>query len=264
MLLIIQIEQEVAADWFENYNLKDIVTPVNPDKLNELLIEAKFNKRRRLKIVKGFREGFSLGYEGNKEVEKTAPNLPFRIGSPMEMWNKVMKEVQAKRYAGPYEKIPFENYIQSPIGLVPKDGGKKTKLIFHLSYPRSDNSSVNAGIPKHKCTVHYPLFDEAVRRCLEEGKNCFVAKSDMSMAFRNVPLNKGSWACLVLKAEHPVTKKTYFFVDKCLPFGASISCAIFQEISDVIAFIVKHKTKKETINYLDDYLFAALMKMQCD
>ena len=44
----------------------------------------------------------------------------------MILWNKVMKEVEAKRFAGPFEKIPFDNFIQSPIGLVPKDGGKST------------------------------------------------------------------------------------------------------------------------------------------
>ena len=58
-----------------------------------------------------------------------------------------MTEVQAKRYTGPYEKVPYEFFIQSPIGLVPKDKGKKTRLIFHLSYPR-DGDSVNSGIPQ--------------------------------------------------------------------------------------------------------------------
>ena len=44
----------------------------------------------------------------------------------MELWNKVMKGVNLKRYAGPFDSIPFENYVQSPIGLIPKDGGKST------------------------------------------------------------------------------------------------------------------------------------------
>ena len=48
-----------------------------------------------------------------------------------------MKEVEAKRVAGLYDKIPFENYIQSPVGLVPKAGGK-TRMIFHLSYNFSE------------------------------------------------------------------------------------------------------------------------------
>ena len=63
-----------------------------------------------------------------------------------------MKEVSLGRYAGPYDEPPFEHFAQSPIGLVPKDKGKKTRLIFHLSYPRNGDS-VNSGIPKESCTV---------------------------------------------------------------------------------------------------------------
>ena len=153
--------------------------------------------------------------------------------------------------------------MQSPIGLVPKDKGKKTRLIFHLSYPRNGDS-VNSGIPYEKCTVQYPDFDEAVKLCLQEGVNCSVGKSDMSSAFRHVPMRKDQWWLLVMKAVHPVTKKLWFFIDKCLPFGSSISCAIFQAISDAIAWIVQFKTKKPNVNYLDDYLFAAAVKAMCD
>ena len=94
-----------------------------------------------------------------------------------------MKEVKDNRYAGPFEEIPFKTYIQSPIGLVLKDKGKKTRLIFHLSYPKNGDS-VNSGIPDEECSVKYPDFMEAVRICLVAGRNCHCAKSDMSMAFR--------------------------------------------------------------------------------
>ena len=54
-------------------------------------------------------------------------------------------------------------------------------------------------------------------------------------------------------------------MDKCLPFGSSISCAIFQAISDGIAFIVQVKSGgKVNIHYLDDYLFVAALKRFCD
>ena len=81
-----------------------------------------------------------------------------------------MKEVELGRYAGPFEKPPFEHYVQSPIGLVPKDKGLKTRLIFHLSYPKQ-GESVNSGIPKEKCRVKYPDFEEAVRLCIREGRD---------------------------------------------------------------------------------------------
>ena len=105
---------------------------------------------------------------------------------------------------------------------------------------------------------------QAVKLCLHAGIGCFIAKSDMSMAFRNVPMNRASWCYLVLKATHPITGKTYYFVDKCLPFGASISCAIFQAFSDSVAFLVTYRTNRPLVNYLDDFFFAALCKAICD
>ena len=140
----------------------------------------------------------------------------------------------------------------------------KTRLIFHLSYPKGTDESVNAGIPYEYCKVSYPDFQDAVLMCIEAGKSCAIAKSDMSMAFRNVPLMKKFWRFLCLKAQHPATGKWYYFFDKCLPFGSSISCKIFQDISNAIAHIIKYKTGKKNLNYLDDYFFVHLLKALCD
>ena len=49
-------------------------------------------------------------------------------------------------------------------------------------------------------------------------------------------MSKSSWKWLVMMAENPETGKIQFFIDKCLPFGASISCAIFQDFSDGLKF----------------------------
>ena len=84
------------------------------------------------------------------------------------------------------------------------------------------------------------------------------------MAFRNLGLNPQSWPYLVLKAQHPITLEWFYFTDKCLPFGVSISCKLFQDFLDAIAHIMKHKTQKRTVNYLDDFLFAAILKAWCD
>ena len=215
-------------------------------------------------MINGFKNGFDLGYRGPEDIQQTAPNLKFTVGNKLELWNKVMKEVQLKRYAGPFEEIPFDNYIQSPIGLVPKDNGKKTRLIFHLSYPRNSGTSVNGSTPKEMATVQYPDFDDAVRLCLLEGVGCAAAKSDMSSAFRHLGMAKKFWKYLVMKAQHPTSGKTYYFIDKCMPFGASISCSHFQAFSNAIAHIVTYFTKKPNINYLDDFFFVQLLKYLCD
>ena len=84
----------------------------------------------------GFWNGFDIGYEGPAERQSTARNLPLRVGSKIQLWNKIMKEVELGRVAGPFDQVPFHQFIQSPIGLVPKAGSNsgKTRLIFHLSY----------------------------------------------------------------------------------------------------------------------------------
>ena len=67
-----------------------------------------------------------------------------------------------------------------------------------------------------------------------------------------------------MRARNPDDGKWYYFVDKCLPFGASITCKLFQEFSNAVAHIVGFYTHKKVVNYLDDYLFAALLRALCD
>ena len=219
--------------------------------LEQLLTKTQYDTDKTQYLVRGFTNGFELEFEGDRLVKHNSPNLRFQIGDKFELWEKAMKAVTAGCYAGPFEEIPYEWYIQSPIGLVPKDKGKKTRLIFHLSYPRGgDHISVNEGIPHESCTVKYPDFDQAVKLCLKAGKNCMVGKSDMSMAFRHMPLSPREWPLLILMAYHQETGQVFYFVDKCLSFGSAISCKIFQTFSDAVAHVVEHKCKKENVNYL--------------
>ena len=74
----------------------------------------------------------------------------------------------------------------------------------------------------------------------------------MTPACRHLGLSPSQWMYLIMKCESPIDGKTYYFVDKCLPFGVAISCALFQGFSDVIAYIMSSKTKKKNVNYLDD------------
>ena len=120
--------------YFENYDLSSVVTPINIDRLRNLLVETGYNVQKRDFSIQGFTAGFNLGYEGPCDRQDTSNNLPFHgVGNSTELWNKVMKEIQMKRYASPFKKIPYDAYMQSPIGLVPK-GDHQTRLIFHLSY----------------------------------------------------------------------------------------------------------------------------------
>ena len=248
--------------FYSNHDLDTIVTPVKADILENLLIELKYDAKKTKKLIFGFTNGFDLGYHGPQNVKMTSPNLPLTIGDEVDLWNKVMKEVKLKRYAGPYpiSKPPFKNFIQSPIGLVPKDNGRATRLIFHLSYPCEGNSSVNANTPDRFTKVKYPDFSDAVKLCLSEGVGSLISRSDFQAALRNLGILKKQWRFLLMKAKNPIDKNWYLFIDKCLPFGSSASCKLFQEFSDCIAHLVKFRTgaNKRVTNYLDDFLFIAL------
>ena len=62
-------------------------------------------------------------------------------------------------------------------------------------------------------------------------------------------------------------------MDKCLPFGASISCSHYQHFSNALRHILMFRARKESANidklnavtnYLDDFLFIAIMKALCN
>ena len=172
------------------------------------MYESNYDEKEINFLQQGFSTGFEIGYEGSKERQQRARNLPLKCGSKTLLWNKLVKEINLKRVAGPSKEIPFTNFIQNPAGLVPKmtesaKPGDNTCLIFHLSWP--ENSSPNYYTPREKCTVKYKDLDRAVKLCMDLGKGCYLAKSDMKSAFRNLPIRKEDWCWLVLMAYHPVT-----------------------------------------------------------
>ena len=263
-------------------DLKNIVTPLNVEKFAELLKNSNYDRAESVFLIDGFTNGFDIGYKGPKIRQSRAKNIPFTVGDKFDLWRKIMKEVKAGRYAGPFNDIPFENYIQSPIGLVPK-AGNKTRLIFHLSYqfpgdPEvAQNKSVNGSTPWEACSVHYNDLDHVIRNCIlmsekaeiiNGHKVIYLGKTDLSSAFRVLPLKIQCFQWLVLMAQDPRDSLFKFFVDKCLPFGASISCLHYQRFSNALRHILEYQTdnigKNAVTNYLDEILFIAILKYLCD
>ena len=227
---------------FVNHNLTDIVTPINTKVLAALFADSKYDEKETKFIMDGFCNGFSIGYNGPMSRQDRSANIPFTVGDKLNMWEKLMKEVKLGRVAGPFDHIPFADYMQSPIGLVPKDNGRKTRLIFHLSFEfKSGLGSLNGNTPDHLCTMKYRDLDHAIHNCLQLLEEyhianpdddtiptIFFSKTDLTSAYRVLPLRIGDFKWLVMMAENPITGKIVFFVNKCLPFGASISCSHFQ------------------------------------
>ena len=216
-------------------------------------------------MLAGFKKGFSLGYQGPWECRDNAAIIPLNKedGDEIDLWEKMAKEVKANRFAGPFDKIPYDCYVQLPVGLVPKARGQ-SHLIFHLSYNfKGGGLSINHYILQEICTIKYNDLDHAVKSCL-----ILFGIVNVKSAFHLIPLSEKYWKLLVMKARSPMTGQWKYFIDKCLPFGASISCAIFQCFSNALAHILRSKVNhildKEISNYLDDFLNMALMEQECN
>ena len=257
--------------------MANIHTVVNAQALKELLVKAKYNTNEVKFLYKGFTEGFDIGYRGPIHRRSESKNILFTVGDKFKMWEKIMKEIAAGRVAGPYDTIPFNDYIQSPIGLVPKSGNK-TRLIFHLSYNFSDQEidfSLNHFTPEELCSVKYNDLDHAVLSCLEMSRiasletgnsTVFLAKSDLMSAFRMLPIKSSQWKWIIFKAVDPETGIYRFLVEKNLPFGVSVSCSLFQRFSNCLRHLLNFLTGRtySVTNYLDDYLFIEVTRERCN
>jgi hypothetical protein len=168
---------------------------------------------------------------------------------------KIIKEIQAGRVAGPFLNITFPNLQISPVGLVPKKG-RDYHLIHHLSYPR--NRSINDFIDKNLCSVTYSTIDQAANMVSRLGKGALLSKSDLKSAFRLLQISPADFDLLGFKVTVKADDKmvNYYFFDKMLPFGSSISCALFEKFATFLHWtFVASSHNSDILHYLNDFLF---------
>lgn len=198
-------------------------------------------------LLDGFRDGFKLNYTGPR-IGIWSKNLHSAQLYKNETLDKLTKEVQLGRMIGPFSQKPIANLRISPIGLVPKSDNK-FRLITHLSYP--NQFSVNDFIDENLCKVKYTSFDSVIDMIANLGQSALIAKVDISQAFRLLPINPTDFDLLGISFE------SKFYIDKCLPMGCAISCALFEKFSSFIHWVVKNETQLDTLDhYLDDFIFA--------
>lgn len=220
-------------------------SPINLKVLQDFLAEYP-NKTDAELLRNGFMFGFKLMYEGPR-VESSCQNLKSVIQNPNEAVNKIMKEVRAGRIAGPFKERPLKNLRLSPIGLVPKKNGS-WRLIHHLSFPKG--SSLNDYIDDTLCSVKYTSLDKVIDSLSLLGCNTLLGKIDIENAFRILPIHPNDFSLLGF------TLNGFYFIDKCLPMGCSLSCALFEKFAKFLEWLVMAKAPNGIVHhYLDDFIF---------
>ena len=66
--------KEGLPEYYSNFDIHTIKTPVNAEILHNLLVTSGYPRDKTEFLIKGFTEGFDLGYEGPEEfktIQKT-------------------------------------------------------------------------------------------------------------------------------------------------------------------------------------------------
>lgn len=108
-------------------------TPVKVNRL-EVLLEG-YDFHNQVFLIDGLKYGFHLFSVGQSRSYES-PNLLSTTQQPQMVDQKVAKELEAHRLAGPFDPPPFPVFRVSPLGIVPKKTPGEFRMIHHLSYPR--------------------------------------------------------------------------------------------------------------------------------
>ncbi|KAJ1119854.1 hypothetical protein NDU88_008039 [Pleurodeles waltl] len=220
-------------------------SPIDFNALASILKDYPRATEREL-LFNGFSEGFRIPYDG-PSLSRGANNLRSAMEARGVVREKLEKECQLGRVAGPFIHPPLSNFIVSPLGIVPKKEQGKYRLIHHLSFPKG--SSVNDYLEEGTCSVCYASFDEAVDLVRAAGLGALMAKADIESAFRLLPVHPSSFHLLGMQWAGQ------YFYDKCMPMGCAVSCALFETFACFLEWALREGTPPgSSLHYLDDFL----------
>ena len=156
-------------------------------------------------------------------------------------------EISLKIVAGPFPRTLLSDVHVSRFGVIPKSHQtNRWRLILDLSFPKG--KSVNDGIPKDLCSLHYITVDNAIQHIMALGKGALLAKADIKSAFRLLPVHPAYRYLLGM------LWKDDLFIDTCLPFGLRSAPKLLNILADFLAWILQQQGVSPILHYLDDFL----------
>ena len=150
----------------------------------------------------------------------------------------------------PFEAPPSQVCI-SPIGVATRKFSGKKCLIVDLSSPHNSSvPSINSLIPLDKFSLKYLDIDQAVELIKITGQGAWLAKIDITSAFKVMLIHPDSWHLFVIRW----LGKYYFAIR--LTFGCKSSPKIFDTLSEAVCWILSNNYAiPHIIHLLDDWPF---------
>jgi hypothetical protein len=214
---------------------------------------AGYDPDLRGRILVGIGRGVPIDFVGDRTAPRWGANLWVEDKNMAKIDAVIAKDVAEGKKAGPFDAPPFEHFVVSPIGCVPKKASDKVRVIHHLSFP-FHGDSVNANI------VDEPLclssFGQAARAVVRLGRGCLLVKLDVEAAYKQVPVRREDWPLLGF-----MWRAKYYY-ERVLPFGLKSSCRLWDLYAAALQAFFELQGVEAVIHYIDDFLFVVRSRDQ--
>ena len=198
-------------------------------------------------------DGADIGIKELPSKSFICKNNLSAIKQPKVVESLIEKEKGKGYIIGPYKKPPFDIFRIHPISIADKKYATVPKPRFVLDYSspheNDEHASLNDLISKEEFSLTYTKIEEAVAIIQKLGKGSYLCKTDLTDAFKNIPVKEKYYPFQGFR-----WKGKYYFYTR-LVFGCRSSPYIFDKLSKAIAWIATNKYGIEHIKYLlDDFL----------
>lgn len=200
------------------------------------------------RVMQYLTTGARIQYNGPREP-RICQNWPSVAEHMDAVQATINKDVSRGSRAGPYPCPPFATFVGSPMGAFLRKRSHKVRVIHDLSWP--PGKAVNQHISEAECAVQYTSVDAYVTALRARGKGTLMAKLDLQDAYKHVMVHPLDWDLL----GSTITRdgRTSHYVDTSLPFGLKSAPKIFNEVADMLAYMMTEKGASFVDHYLDDY-----------
>jgi len=124
------------------------------------------------------RFGGKIGYEGSRSGIMMHHDLATANTDARLVTADIASELKKNRLEEYQDSgsLPYK-YTASPLGLTDQSEGSQ-RTIQHLSYPSSEERSINSRIPKAYGVIQYSGIDDTIHAVQTSGSNCILLKRD--------------------------------------------------------------------------------------
>ncbi|CEL59128.1 hypothetical protein RSOLAG1IB_12261 [Rhizoctonia solani AG-1 IB] len=234
-------------------NPRQVITPLLPEAWTTMLFSLGLLPKF-CDIPSGLRYGFRLVVSSSLISTTIHNNHLSAENNPLAVHKHINEELTNGRYSGPFSLSTLNTLIghfcASPLGVVDKPSSPGLfRIIQDFSYPRDNKSisSVNSEINPDLFNCEWGFFQDVREIMLRLPRTAEAATFDVDAAYRCMPVHPEDQPHTV------VHWQGNFYLDHCVPFGATSSNGIFGCCGDAMLHIMKNQGIVPVVKWVDDF-----------